>query len=150
MKTYESTLVAKYLLSLANSKMKNLNVTKVQKMLYIVYGYYLAKHNHNILNEAPKAWPYGPVFPRTQKKVDYTSVLPLNSPEFEELRNDESLTETINKVIDNYAGFTASQLSQWSHSEGGPWHRATLQPGFNWNNVIPDDYIKSYFSGVSL
>ncbi|HMI65510.1 MAG TPA: hypothetical protein VK517_05715 [Cyclobacteriaceae bacterium] len=40
MKTYDSLLLGKYLVSLANSKLKPLNMTKLQKLMFIIYGYY--------------------------------------------------------------------------------------------------------------
>ena len=70
-KQYDSVIGAKLLLALAYEKGIVLNTTKVQKMLYILYSYYMAKHDIQIFSETPKAWPYGPVFPRTRKKVEF-------------------------------------------------------------------------------
>lgn len=41
-KPYDSVLVANYLLALANEKGIILNTTKVQKLLYMAYGFLLA------------------------------------------------------------------------------------------------------------
>jgi Uncharacterized phage-associated protein len=151
MKSYDSILVAKYMLAIAKDRNISLNVTKVQKLLYILYGYYLANYdNHQIIEEDPKAWPYGPVFPRSQKKVDYSNILPLDSPDFEDIKRDKKLTEAINYVIDKYSAFSASKLSEWSHQEGGPWYLATKQKGFNWNTPIPNEYIYEYFKRISV
>ena len=38
--------------------------TKMQKLLYCVYGVVLAQFDRQICREVPHAWPYGPVFPR--------------------------------------------------------------------------------------
>ena len=38
---------------------------KSQKLLYCCYGAVLAETNERLTDEHPKAWPYGPVFPRT-------------------------------------------------------------------------------------
>lgn len=150
MKSYDSVLVAKYMLALAWKKGIVLNVTKVQKMLYILYGYFVANHDHPVLTEQPKAWPYGPVFPRSQKKVDYSTILPLEHSDFNEIKNDSLLTDKLNLIIDKYSKFTASQLSGWSHEEGGPWALTCQKVGFNWNAAITDDLIKSYFQSVSV
>ena len=48
-KPYNSVTAAKYLLALAISKRKILNVTKTQKLLYIAYGYFLSKKNRVLL-----------------------------------------------------------------------------------------------------
>lgn len=149
-RSYDSVLAAKYLLAIAYSKGEVLNVTKVQKLLYMAYGYFLAKRNRIILEEAPKAWPYGPVFPRTRKKVDYSKIIPLESAEFSSIKEDEEVTDFFNLLIDKYSHFTASQLSEWSHKDGGPWDKMTKKKGFNWNASISDEYIQEYFSKIKF
>jgi uncharacterized phage-associated protein len=150
LKTYDSVRVAEYFLAIAMSKQKQLNTTKVQKLLYILYGYYQAKHNHRILDESPKAWPYGPVFPKTRTKVDYTNVFPPDDERFKELREDEELCSKIDELIEAYSSYTASRLSEWSHEQGSPWHRTTNGENFGWNTPIPDEYIREYFSRVDV
>lgn len=60
LKTYDSRLAAKYLLSIADNKGVALNTTQTQKLLYIAYGTCLAKHDgHRLLDESPQAWPFG-------------------------------------------------------------------------------------------
>ena len=151
MKTYDSVLVAKYLLSIANSKKINLNVTKVQKLMYIAYGYFLAENqNHRIIDESPRAWPYGPVFPKTQNKVDYTNILDINATEFEEIKKDIDLTIVLNNIVDGYSKYTASQLSEWSHQKDGPWYKTTKLQDFKWNTIIPDQFIAEYFKTIDV
>jgi len=43
MKTYDSPLLGKYLVPLANSKLKPLNMTKLQMHMFLIYGYYLGQ-----------------------------------------------------------------------------------------------------------
>jgi uncharacterized phage-associated protein len=150
LKTYDSVIAAKYLIALANAKDIVLNVTKVQKMLYIAYGYFLAEYDHLILNEQPKAWPYGPVFPRTRSKVDYGVLIKINEEELSEIRADQTVTEVFNNIIEKYSKYSASQLSEWSHMKDGPWAQSTKQNGFDWNQPIPDSFIKSYFKELNV
>ncbi len=139
------------MLSLAYEKRIVLNVTKVQKLLYMAYGHFLSKNDIQISKETPKAWPYGPVFPRTRKKVDYNHILPLSDPEFEEIKKDIELTAKLNSIIETYSKFSASQLSDWSHAERGPWDKATKQPGFKWGvTEIPNEFITDYFSTIEI
>lgn len=46
-----------------------LNKTQINKLLFICYGMYLAATGGKVLfeDDTPKAWPYGPVFPRVYK-----------------------------------------------------------------------------------
>jgi uncharacterized phage-associated protein len=149
MKSYDSILVAEYMLSIAQRQHINLNVTKVQKLLYIIYGYFLAKFDHQIITENPKAWPFGPVFPRSQKKVDYSNIIPIENPKFNEIKGDVLLTQMITKIISDYSSVSAQRLVQWSHQEGSPWHQAICN-GQKWNTPIDNESIKAYFQSFSL
>lgn len=137
---YDSVIGAKLLLALAYQKGKILNVTKVQKMLYIIYGYFLAKENYIIFTETPKAWPYGPVFPRTRNRIDFDRVHKTTEVDIQDIYQNTEIVDVFNKVIDKYAKFTAGQLSEWSHMEGGAWDKTTKQSGFYWNKEIPNKY----------
>jgi len=120
-------------------------MTKLQKLLFILHGYYLATTGKKLINEQPRAWPFGPVFPDVHKYVDYTMVYDLNAPMFAAIHSDMALREAIDKIIDTYARYSARQLSRWSHMRGSPWERTTQQPGFKWSLPIDDIYIKEYF-----
>lgn len=140
----DSVKAGKLLLALAYKKGIVLNVTQVQKLLYIIYGYFLAQKNIQIFNETPKAWPYGPVFPHT-RKIKFNKVYEITDNDIKDIFNEELIT-IFNKVIDKYAKFTAGQLSDWSHTKGGAWDKTTQLTGFDWNNPIPNQFIKEYFS----
>ena len=145
---HDSVIAAKYLLALADKEGmgRKLNVTKVQKMLYIAYGAILAKYNYAFINEQPHAWPYGPVFPRAKDNVDLGISYKIDDPEFAAIRNDTNVTETLTSVVKDFIDFTAAQLSSWSHSPDGPWDKTRRHQGFKWNEIIPDSYISEYFS----
>lgn len=149
-KTYDSIIAAKYLMALACSKGQCLNTTKVQKLLYIAYGYALAHYGYRIVSESPQAWPFGPVFARTQKKVDYSIEYSKSDEDFEEIRDDKEINALFNEIIDKYSGFSAKKLSDWSHIEDSPWHKTTMTHDFKWSKQIPDEYIKDYFINLSL
>ncbi|WP_312311415.1 Panacea domain-containing protein [Empedobacter brevis] len=148
LKQYDSVEGAKLLLALAYSEGIVLNVTKIQKMLYIVYAYYLSKKDFNIFSETPKAWPYGPVFPRTRNKVDFSKLYKID--DLEEIKEDEDLKAIMKYVIKKYSNFSAGQLSDWSHMPNGPWDLTVKQPGFKWGDHIEDNYMKDYFEKYKI
>lgn len=150
MKTYDSVLLARYLVALAHGKGVVLNMTKLQKLLFILYGYYQATYGHRIATEHAQAWPYGPVFPKVHKQVDVTKPEPLNNPAFAQLAADTLLNQVLNQVIDKYSVYNASQLSGWSHMSGSPWERTTQTKDFKWSREIPDEFITEYFSSKSI
>ncbi|MCD6010460.1 MAG: hypothetical protein K0Q79_322 [Flavipsychrobacter sp.] len=148
MRKYDSVEVGKYLMALANERGIVLNVTKVQKLLFIVYGYFLAKHNRVIIDEQPKAWPFGPVFPRAKKQIDYSKIIKLDYEYLNVVKQDAELTEFLIQLLSDFGNLSALTLTEWSHKEGSPWHRTTQQQGFKWNTPIPDEYIKEYFTPI--
>lgn len=151
LKTYDSVTAAKYLMALAFEKGIVLNVTKVQKMLFIAYGYFLSKYNHVLLTEAPRAWPYGPVFPKTRKEIDFGKVIRVeDDPDLKEIAQDETVTEAFERIVDKYSKYSATQLSDWSHMEGSPWYKTTQLRDFDWNRSIPNQFIKDYFLEVNV
>lgn len=142
---YDSVVAARYLLALAYKQDIVLNTTKVQKLLFIAYGIYLTAKDQPLVDETPKAWPYGPVFPKTRKNVDYGIVQHIDDNDFDTIRSDDYVTTLFNEIIKAHAKTSATQLSEWSHNEGSPWHRVRNKPNFKWNDPIPDKYIKDYF-----
>lgn len=147
---YDSVLVANYFLALANEKGVILNTTKVQKLLYMAYGFLLAYKNRIIMDEQPKAWPYGPVFPKTRKKANYSKIQKTTDSEFSEIKEDSDLTDCLNKIIDKFSGYTATQLSNWSHDPEGPWQKTVDADSFDWNVPIPANYIEDYFKKFTI
>lgn len=150
---YKSTDVAMYLVSLANERRLTMNMTKVQKLLYIAYGVFLRVYNERLLNEHPQAWPYGPVFPTTRNKLlkkDLNSISTenLTGDESKKLIQDNRLNNVLNFVFVNFGTWNAGQLSEWSHTDGSPWERTSKTNGFKWGDVIPDTLIYEYFCSI--
>jgi len=110
-----------------NEKAKELgldvNVTKIQKWLYICYGFFLATKKLQLLTELPKAWQYGPVFPRVYKRQlkngNTLDDLP-TSADTDELHQYD---EIILSVLSHFGGWTAAELVGWTHEKGGAWDK---------------------------
>lgn len=141
-----SVVLAKYIVSYANEHHFVINMTKLQKLLYITYGVYLAVKGERLTNEHPQAWPFGPVFPTTRNKL-----LKINFDEIKDFE-DDSITDEIKScvklVFKTYGIYNGSYLSQWSHQFGSPWDLTTKADGFTWGDRIPDEYIFVYFQNL--
>ena len=149
---YSSVDVAKYIVARANKEKLGINITKVQKLLYIAYGAYLVAcpEDGRLTDEHPQAWPFGPVFPTTRNrllKIDLRSI-DINSSAMSELNNDELLSELITFVFKGFGTWDASQLTQWSHKPQSPWDKTVSMEGFKWGMQIPDEYILPYFTSI--
>lgn len=147
---YNSVTVATYIVALANDKRLGINMTKIQKLLYIAYGVYLVVKKSRLTNEHPQAWPYGPVFPTTRNKLLKKDLFAINleNEELAEIKNDREINSLLELVFSVYGKMNAVYLSEWSHQEGSPWYYTVHSENFKWGNVIPDELIEEYFKTI--
>ena len=147
---YDSVTVACYIVASVNNKQLDINMTKLQKLLYIAYGTYLAITGKRLTNEHPQAWPYGPVFPTTRNKLlkKDLSHIDFSSPLLVQIKDDAEMKSLVSLVLNGFGNKNATTLSVWSHQSGSPWDRTVSQEGFTWGARIPDDYIKEYFNTI--
>ncbi len=144
---YNSVTVASYIIAFANERKFGINMTKLQKLLYIAYGVYMVVKEERLTNEHPQAWPYGPVFPTTRNKLlkkDFTAIK-RSDTDLEEINSNPEMVSLMNLVFNSYGAKTAAFLSEWSHKPGSPWDKTVNQPSFKWGDRIPDEYILDYF-----
>lgn len=129
-----------------------LNKTQMQKLLFMCYGWYIAATGKALFtDDTPKAWPFGPVFPRVNKRF-VPGIIPI---EFSDDKKKEFLKDSvamgiITSVIEKFHAVSAHDLSEWSHQEGSPWHQTIYgkdgkNTSIKWNQVISNDVIKDYF-----
>lgn len=150
---YNSVDVAKYIIAQCNKAHFGINMTKMQKLLYIVYGVYLAIYNQRLTNEHPQAWPFGPVFPTTRNKLLHKdffeiSMKDIKEESFKELSHDNNLNQVVDLVLQEFGKWNATQLTKWSHKKGTPWDLTSKQFNFRWGDEIPDIYIQEYFNHI--
>jgi len=119
----DSVDFAIYLEKKALEKGKKPNVTQIQKWLYVCYGLYLFVDKKQLFTERPKAWDFGPVFPRThskQKKNGDTLQSLISSINTREFEKYDDLIEATLKL---FGDWTASELVAWTHKEGSAWDK---------------------------
>ena len=150
---YRSEDVARLIAATLNDRKIMINITKIQKLLYIVYGTWLRVYKNRLLNEHPQAWPYGPVFPTSRNKLIKSSTavedITMNLVP-EDVRNDATLKATIDFVIDHFKNWNATQLSEWSHQVGSPWDKTVKKDGFVWGDQILDSDIYEFFCEIII
>lgn len=120
---FRSSDVMAYVLYKAKEDEHPLNKTQAQKVLYCCYGAVLAKFNERLTDEHPKAWPYGPLFPRAISDINKQRLTVGMAQEIEKQWSPE-LKELIDQTICTFSVYTATQLSNWSHFPGSPWSKA--------------------------
>ena len=139
---YPSLHVASHIANICKKYAINYNNTKIQKLIYCCYGCVLVLYNKRLCDEYPRAWKYGPVYPRVYRFInkrgnDIETVCPSLSAE-----ND--VLELLEEVVVNFGKFSASALSRWTHMEQTPWDFVVNDMDAP-NSIIPDDLIAKYF-----
>jgi uncharacterized phage-associated protein len=139
---YYSLRVASHIANVCKAHKIPYNNTKIQKLLYCCYGCVLAVYNKRLCDEYPRAWQYGPVFPRVfsyiNKGKDILSICPrLDAP--------ADVLDLIENAIKTFGAYSASALSAWTHTEGSPWD-FIINVVNDRNGIIPDDLIAEYFN----
>lgn len=146
MTPYNSLDVASFIAQLCREKGYYYNNTKIQKLLYCCYGSVLASRNERLCDEYPRAWQYGPVYPRVFNFISKgKGSLEDYCPNFS---CDDDLKNFLSKVIDVFGKYSAVALSNWTHKPGSPWDTVVNcidGEGKGMNNFIPDDLITQYF-----
>jgi len=126
--------------------------TQVLKILYIIYGMYLAKTGNKLFSDDQlQAWPYGPVFPRVYRLYKEQPGM-LSEEALQSINTNSNAVSLIKNVIDKRHNWTAYQLSEWSHQVDGPWYNTVYSKDgeTHWGATIKDDLINEYFKTYSL
>lgn len=121
---------------------------KVQKLLYYAQGIYLAVYNKPLFKENIVAWPHGPVVKEVYSSFCRNGRKDINFEDdwlddVNKLEENDRISEILNLTYENYGGYTAWQLREKSHIEGGPWQLTVDTIGMN--SIIENDMIKRYF-----
>lgn len=127
-----------------------LNRTQINKILFFVYGKYLAETGEVLFeDDTPKAWPFGPVFPIVNKRIDVDDIPRGFSDEKNEAyRNNMTALGIVRKAVDMLYNKTAYELTKWSHRPDSPWYETLFpanQKRLPWNTEIKKELIASYF-----
>jgi uncharacterized phage-associated protein len=135
---------------------------KLQKLLYLMHGYYIALTGKPLVDEEFEAWPYGPVAPTIYhdlKKFGGGTIpsgcrlnrLNVETFEFETPSfpdDDEQAKKVLSFVLSTYGAQTAVYLSDLTHKVGSPWERVKRENPYLRNVSIKNEMIKDYFSAL--
>lgn len=110
---------------------------KLQKLLYYMQGFHLAKFDTPLFEEDIEAWTYGPVVPSVYKKYKGSGNMGI-SPKEEPIVLNEQQEELFDKVFEVYGEFSAIGLMNMTHKET-PWMNTSL------SSVISRDIMKDFF-----
>ena len=138
--------IACYFVNRSLSEIEPISNMKLQKMVYIANGIYLAYKGKGLIRENIEAWTYGPVvepvyhFFKSFGNGDILRRIP-DCELFHRSQFNEDEISALDFTWDFCKKWDAIRLSNWSHTEGSPWYRAKREN----LSSIPNKYIEDYF-----
>ncbi|UDL90759.1 DUF4065 domain-containing protein [Mesorhizobium sp. PAMC28654] len=132
---------------------------KLQKLVYISYGWWLSVHDEPVLNEQPEVWRHGPVFPSLYRLLREHGSAAVCHPQRsifnrqpDRIDNtDEDVLSLVRWVWGKYRHMSGFQLSDLTHKEGSPWQItvAKYQYSVPFHTEIPVDVIRDHYRGLA-
>lgn len=149
-----SVEIASFVVNYCASTNKFVNMTKLQKLVYCLYGAYLSYYDKPICSDKPRIWNHGPSFSLVydESKHSCSPWDPIDGflKYFLNIKDDfykhfnDSEIEFMCSVLKAMCEFSAKPLVSWSMSEGSPWKR-DLDTGNRMHEEMTDSYIKEFF-----
>ena len=134
---------ARYLVFLSYEKKRSsLTPLKLQKILYLAQGWSFVWDDKPLFEEEFEAWQYGPVNTAVYSQFRKYGRDEIPRVEGSSCLEDQDAIDTLNAVWREYAGYSAFELVELTHSQT-PWKNADYL-----NQVISTEDIKSYFQST--
>ena len=150
--------VARYTVNYCNEKNYGISNLKLQKVLYFIQAYFLIQEKVPCFREEIQAWAFGPVVAEVYEEFECSGscdipyiktyrifrdrgLFSLERYEFDDSIIPVAAKRTINRVVDRFAGYSATDLTEITMRQG-PWENAYV-PGEQ--NEITTESIREYF-----
>jgi uncharacterized phage-associated protein len=149
---FPAVVVSNELVKRALGESLQMSPMKLQKILYFVYGRYLADTERNkLFNEPISVWMYGPVVESVYYEFKGFGASSITNFATDaqgqayfpnrECSDTATFFQVLEKTWNKYKNFNANQLVTLTHMKDTPWYIADKEN----ISTIPDGYIYSYF-----
>ncbi len=142
MSGWNSIKLAQHIAYLCKKYGYSYNNTKIQKIMYICYGTFLAEKSIHIIQEKPQILHYGPIFEsalRYIQKLTDINTLAMDRSAYLDNYAKNKLQDIVKKI----GQYSATKLVEWSHRYNKPWSMALEIGGLEIGNFIPDSFTES-------
>ena len=131
--SYDAFAVANAFLELAKKDGDSITPMKLQKLVYFAHAWSLVIFNRPLIIEDIRAWQYGPVINSLYHEFKCFGSQAINvlGTRYEACserfiipsikHEDKQTRELIEKVWEEYNGFSAVELSTMTHAQGSAW-----------------------------
>ena len=152
---YSAGQVANYILDLADRDDVAVTPMKLQKLVYIAFGWALALYDLKLFAEPIQAWKHGPVIPSLFHEFKVYTNNPITGRSFELNqdgstwvssipRSDREARGAVSGTWRAYGHLTAANLRNRTHALGTPWSEVYDGESMH-GRVIPTDLIRRHF-----
>ncbi len=156
--SYDVREIANFVIELGHKHGMEVTNGSVNKIVYFLHGWHLAKTGTPLVSARIEAWQYGPVFRELYREFKAlkeepirhkaTRIDPLTGTAVEcEPNIPDSINEFLTDLALKYLQIPFSRLVSMSHETGGPWdvvwnYEDTPVPGLK----ISDTLIQKHFA----
>ncbi|MDD1531551.1 hypothetical protein C7U92_30645 [Bradyrhizobium sp. WBOS7] len=150
--------IANLVLDLADQRGRQVSNLSINKIVFFLHAFFLARFGKPLVSAKIEAWEYGPVFRELYREFKSCGDKPINArahrinPRTGERELCEALLPEqerlfVEEVGQKFVAFSASSLVSMSHEAGGPWdqvwnHSSKANPSMQ----ISDDLIVSWYA----
>ena len=159
---YDVLEICRHVINYSNEQDYGISNLKLQKVLYLIQAYFLIDKTKNAscFDDKIEAWDFGPVVPEAYHEykqygsgdiptiesfimIDKDDIWNSKRVEFEDTAISDNDKSLIDKVVDKFADYSATDLVSLTHRQS-PWIDAYAPYQ---NNEITIDAIREYFNG---
>lgn len=143
----DARTVANYMVYIMSDALDDLTNMKINKLLYLAQGHYLAKYGKPLFDDRIEAWDHGPVVPPVYYAYKSLGDRPIKdyNPDIVDQITPEA-EEILFGVARKYGGYTASYLRKMTHAVGAPWGQVYRRGCANVEILLAS--IRDYFSDL--
>lgn len=155
---YHPILIANFFVKKGIDVGEPITQMKVQKLVYISHGWYMAATNRPLISSVVEAWKFGPVIPELYHALKaygnepITNLILIGSQSFQRILNEirdikDEDRQFLEKVWSIYGKFTAIYLSELTHQKDTPWDKVASSCDYElpMNKDIDNDLIKEHY-----
>ncbi|MDE2731424.1 MAG: DUF4065 domain-containing protein [Bacteroidota bacterium] len=147
--------VANYFLFLARKDRRTITHLKLQKLIAIAHGYFLALTDHSLFDEPIAPWNFGPVVESLYHEFKRFGHYPISATSIRfdhyagkfhnPVVTDPTAKHVIEWVWKKYGCLTSVQLVEITHAAGTPWRKAYDSGAEKLDNAD----IKTHYQGIT-
>ncbi|HMM87712.1 Panacea domain-containing protein [Bradyrhizobium sp.] len=153
--------IANFVLDIADAKRRQVSNLSINKIVFFLHAYFLARFGRPLVSAKIEAWDYGPVFRELYREFKSFGDKPIMGRAYRlnAETGDRQLCEAIfseeertflQEVGGRFVAISASSLVSMSHEPGGPWDQVWNHGSkVNASMQISNDLIMNWYANAA-